>query len=82
MTKRRNRRLRQEERCKRLREKGDYETLRSCAEKRRYPTHGDAISSALKNSQKFGTAYRIYKCEVCGGYHLTTHLEKEDYEEE
>lgn len=44
----------------------------SCAGKKFYPKAGEAASAA-KSRTRAGVAYlRVYHCQSCGGFHLTS----------
>lgn len=45
--------------------------------KRHYPTEREAIRSALYASRKTGTPLRVYRCGICGGWHLTKRPKRE-----
>jgi hypothetical protein len=45
----------------------------ACATKERYDSEAEARSIALMNAPRGrGTATTPYRCEVCGGWHLTS----------
>lgn len=46
--------------------------MRSCLCKREYATEELARERARINGKKHNMNYRVYKCKVCGNYHLTT----------
>lgn len=46
----------------------------SCG-KRCHKTYTAAVRAALHDSHRFGVPYRIYRCEICGFYHLTTQVD-------
>lgn len=48
--------------------------------KKSYPTQRAAIRFALVYSKKRGTPLRTYKCQTCGGWHLT-HTRKRGWDE-
>lgn len=48
----------------------------SCGRKNRYPTRADAESVAIRQTVRSGTRVTCYRCELCGGWHLTSHPRK------
>jgi hypothetical protein len=46
----------------------------NCKRKTRYPTEHDAKRSIarLRDKRGINKSFRIYKCPVCFGYHLTS----------
>ena len=44
---------------------------RACSRKKRYGTMHEAERYAAKYELRRGVRLRIYRCPVCGGYHLT-----------
>ncbi|HWK30278.1 MAG TPA: hypothetical protein VNS09_27160 [Solirubrobacter sp.] len=45
----------------------------TCATKERYDSEAEARSIALMNAPRGrGTATTAYRCEICGGWHLTS----------
>ena len=43
----------------------------ACSRKKRYGTMSEAERYAAKYELRRGVRLRIYRCPVCGGYHLT-----------
>lgn len=41
-------------------------------EKNTYHTYGAALRALLKSSKRGGAALRIYTCNECKGFHLTS----------
>lgn len=48
----------------------EYKRVRMCASKIRYEAEMDAIDACIRQSRRH-SACRMYKCERCGGYHLS-----------
>ena len=44
-----------------------------CTDKKTYLTRQQAKRARLKYERVYGVRHTIYRCENCGGYHLTTH---------
>lgn len=70
----RRERLRQE-----LADEGMWDRVSSCAKKRRYATYDQARAVARWGEEENGRELRIYKCEYCGGWHLTHKLDQKVY---
>lgn len=51
----------------------DWVRVKSCPSKVRFADELDAISAAIGVSLSHGPA-RAYRCERCGGYHVTTRV--------
>lgn len=51
----------------------DWARVKSCSSKVRFAEELDAISAAIRMSSSHGPA-RAYRCERCGGYHVTTRV--------
>lgn len=49
----------------------EYRKTKMCLEKASYATDLDAIHAAITMSTKYGPL-RVYHCEYCNHYHLTT----------
>lgn len=49
--------------------------LEKCRGKSVYYTKNEAVAGAVSASRLIG-ACRIYKCQICGHYHLTTKIEE------
>ncbi len=45
---------------------------RSCVTKVRYRDRAEAVLALQKAKRRRGTPLRIYECELCLGYHLTS----------
>ena len=45
-----------------------------CQEKRLYITEREAIFARIRNRHRFKKDQRVYKCDVCRGFHLTSRL--------
>lgn len=56
-------------------EKFGYHTYRQCTSKRWYQSLKGALDAADYMRGIFGVEYQPYKCVLCGGWHLTTHLD-------
>lgn len=50
----------------------------ACKGKRRYNKEMEAISVCINASAKRGTPLRYYKCDLCGGWHITSKQKKDD----
>lgn len=50
----------------------DKSEYRQCGKKIRYKTHADAVAAKHKCEKARGKALRVYRCELCGGFHLTS----------
>lgn len=46
----------------------------SCQEKRLYITEHEAIIGLIKVQRKHKVRQRVYKCDVCKGWHLTSRI--------
>ena len=49
---------------------------RTCAEKNAYPTHALAAATARDQMRNGGPPLRVYRCPVCGKYHLTKQVDE------
>lgn len=45
----------------------------SCGRKNRYRTERDALSTALRAMRRGAPPLWVYRCSLCGGWHLTSH---------
>ena len=43
-----------------------------CGKKIRYKTHADAVMAKQVCERARGKRLRVYKCDICGGYHLSS----------
>lgn len=43
-----------------------------CGKKIRYKTHADAVAAKQACEKARGKKLRIYRCEICSGFHLTS----------
>lgn len=70
------RRERNERSAKLRKEYGnDYRAYNACGRKIRYDTKEEAETYAIKSEIYSGEKkYRVYRCQYCGGWHLTTHV--------
>ena len=57
---------------------GDYADA-SCRRKISYDSEDDALHAALKAFAKRGVELRAYRCEICGGWHLTHRFDRETW---
>ena len=64
-------RAERERRHERLVNEHMYRAANSCAKKRRYVTYDQARATARFCEESEGRPLYIYKCEFCGGWHLT-----------
>ena len=62
-----------------LADEGMWDRVSSCAKKRRYATYDQARAVARWGEEENGRELRIYKCEYCGGWHLTHKLDQKVY---
>lgn len=62
-----------------LANEGMWDRVSSCAKKRRYATYDQARAVARWSEDENGQELRIYKCEYCGGWHLTHVLDQQVY---
>lgn len=64
--------------CKQRKYKRENLTLQTniCNNKRTYFTRKEARDKAKRYSQYFGNNSRVYKCPVCGFYHITTKVKE------
>lgn len=54
-------------------ERGRRERLeRACRQKRWFDSEAEARAVALMDRTRFGERRRPYRCELCGGWHLTS----------
>lgn len=56
-----------------------YHAANSCAKKRRYVTYDQARDTARFCEESEGRPLYIYKCEFCGGWHLTHQADQQRY---
>ena len=56
-----------------------YHAANSCAKKRRYVTYDQARATARFCEESEGRPLYIYKCEFCGGWHLTHQTDQQRY---
>ena len=45
---------------------------KSCLGKRKYRTYEIALKNAKKYDEKYGVKNRVYYCNICACFHLTT----------
>jgi len=50
---------------------------KGCLGKNRYRSCSGAEQAASQLASRFGVRYRIYWCQECAGYHLTTKVRQE-----
>ena len=62
-----------------LAEEGMQERIYACAKKRRYATYEQARATARWGEDKNGEELLIYRCEYCGGWHLTHVVDQARY---
>lgn len=72
--KRRRKRYRQRQRAKKriANNTATFEDL-SCVSKRGYKHKNSAQMAALNSELEYGKMFRVYKCGICGLWHLTSH---------
>lgn len=46
--------------------------MRSCFDKKSYPTEQKVMNAIRVNSVRFNKSYRYYKCPECGNFHTST----------
>ncbi len=51
---------------------------KSCMRKRKYRSFESAVQYAKKYDEKYGVKNRVYFCNICGYFHLTTKEEKQN----
>lgn len=59
--------------CEGQREKRKHEISQSC-QKTVYPSHAYAEKVVRSRRKKDGVRLRIYRCDVCHGFHLTSYI--------
>lgn len=72
-------RVERERRRERLVNEHMYHAASSCAKKRRYVTYDQARATARFCEESEGRPLYIYKCEFCGGWHLTHQADQQRY---
>lgn len=53
--------------------KSSEEQIETCQRKTRYETHDEAKAAVKQQRRDYGSKRYIYKCQVCGDFHLTKH---------
>lgn len=43
-----------------------------CSRKRQFFSRSEAMKSKKKIARTFDKTYSVYRCDICGGWHLTT----------
>lgn len=61
------------ERRRRIEEEYGMAAWKKCTSKNRYDSEGEARSYARTYSALYGIHTDVYRCDLCGGWHLTTH---------
>lgn len=72
-------RAERERRHERLVNEHMYRAASSCAKKRRYATYDQARATLRFCEESEGRPLYIYKCEYCGGWHLTHQADQQKY---
>lgn len=68
-----------EARRERLEREGMWQAVSACAKKRRYVTYDQALAVARHRERESGEPLFIYRCEYCGGWHLTHQADQQRY---
>lgn len=68
-----------EARRERLEREGMWQAVSACAKKRRYVTYDQALAVARHREREGGEPLFIYRCEYCGGWHLTHQADQQRY---
>ncbi len=53
---------------------GEFQRVAGCTRKVRFATEDEAIGAAIRVSCNSGRPMRTYRCDRCGGYHLTSQV--------
>lgn len=73
-------RAERERRHERLVKEHMYHAANSCAKKRRYATYEQARATIRFCEETEDRPLYIYKCEYCGGWHLTHQVDRQKYD--
>lgn len=68
-----------ERRRERLEREGMWQVVSSCAKKRRYVTYDQARAVVRHREREGGEPLFIYRCEHCGGWHITHQADQQRY---
>ena len=63
----------------RLEREGMWQVVSSCAKKRRYVTYDQARAVVRHREREGGEPLFIYRCEHCGGWHITHQADQQRY---
>lgn len=76
---RRAERRERERRAERLAHEGMWRAVSACAKKRRYVTYEQARAVVRHREREAGEPLFIYRCEYCGGWHITHQADQQRY---
>ena len=76
---RRAERRERERRRERLEREGMWQVVSACAKKRRYVTYEQARAVVRHREREGGEPLFIYRCEYCGGWHITHEADQQKY---
>lgn len=68
-----------EQRRDRLAHEGMWQAVSACAKKRRYVTYEQARAVVRHREEAGGEPLFIYRCEHCGGWHITHQADQQRY---